>query len=146
MRRALLVALAALAYGCGGGDAPDFAPNFAGFWTGTLTTTDPSTGSVLGTNPAELEFVETSRSILKFYNACVGNNGPFLQATSTTEFSSIAAYTCASVPDGQCGSVVLTYNSISGALSGSTLTFTASLTGALCGQNESLNASFTGTH
>jgi hypothetical protein len=142
MRRKLLVVLLAVASGCGG-DAPDYAPNFAGLWTGTLTATDPATGTVLGSDSVEVNLIETSRSILKFNNACFGN-GPFLQATSTA-FNILAAYTCGPETSAQCGSVVVTYNSISGGRSGTSLTFTAQVTGALCNQNVPETWAFTGT-
>jgi hypothetical protein len=143
MRQGLLVVLLAVASGCGGGDAPDYAPNFAGLWSGTLTATDPTTGTVIGSNSVEVNFIEMSRSLLKFNNACAGN-GPFLQATSTTAFNILAAYTCGPVPDGECGNVVVTYNSISGGRSGTSLTFTAEVTGALCNQSVAETWTFTG--
>ncbi len=143
MRRRHLVVLLAIASGCGGGDAPDYAPNFAGLWAGTLTATDPATGTVLGSNSVEVNLIETSRSLLKFNNACSGN-GPFLQATSTTAFNILAAYTCGPEADAECGSVVVTYNSISGGRSGASLTFTAQVSGALCNQTVAETWTFTG--
>jgi hypothetical protein len=143
MRRALLVALFALASGCGSGQAPDYAPNFAGLWNGTLTETDASTGAELYTGQSTAELEETSRSILKFANACEAN-GPFLQATSNTEFSILSTYACGPVSNGQCASIILTWNSIDGVLSGTTLAFTASATAAGCGETQTLGVSFSG--
>jgi hypothetical protein len=144
MRRVLPVIFSLVAAGCGSGEAPDYAPNFAGIWNGTATETD-STGALLGSYGAQLNFEETSRSELKFYNACTDNNGPYIQATSDTEFSLLASYTCNAMLDGQCGSATITWETLTGDLNGSSIEFTAKLSAALCGGTQSLGLSFSGT-
>ena len=145
MRKILLVA-AGLACACGtdssGDPSTDYGANFAGIWSGTLTSKDES-GNVLGSAQVEANIEETSRNYLKIYNACVAYSGPTVMATSATEFSSVGSYTCMQEGNGDCGSVVFTWTSLTGSLNGTKLQFTANLSAALCGTTELLITTFT---
>jgi hypothetical protein len=143
VRTILLVATAALAGGCGGGNPPDYAPNFAGIWTGALTVTDTSTQQVLSTGTAQAYFIYLGPNTLRFDNACSPNNGPLVVATSATEFSGNLVSHCNSVSFPGCASVVLTWTSLSGSLNGPVLAFTALSTLVGCGVNDNLSFVFT---
>jgi hypothetical protein len=146
MQKKLLLVVAGLACACGtdssGDVSTDYGANFAGIWSGTLTETD-SSGNVLGIVQQEANIEETSRNYLKIYNACVSFSGPTVMATSATEFSSVGTYTCPPEVNGDCGSVVVTWVSITGSLNGTVLQFTANLSAALCGTTEPFVDTFT---
>jgi hypothetical protein len=145
MRKCLFLA-AGLACACGtdsSGDAStDYGSNFAGLWVGTLE--ERNSSGTLGSTEVAVNLEETSRNYLKIYNACVAYSGPTVKATSATEFSSIAPYSCPAVGNEDCGSVVITWTSVTGTLEGTTLQFTANLSGALCGTTVQTTATFTG--
>jgi hypothetical protein len=141
MRRVLLGAVFAVVCGCGG-DSPDFAPNFAGLWSGTLSATD-SAGDSLGSFDVIVNIEETSRNQLELFNACIESTGPKVTSTSATAFASTEGYSCRPVGDGQCSTIVETWNSLSGSLTGSTMTFTAQVTAAGCGDTGNDTFAFT---
>jgi hypothetical protein len=144
--RKFLVLAAGLACACGtdssGDPSTDYGANFAGIWSGILTEKDES-GNVLGRAQVEANIEETSRNYLKLYNACVAYSGPTVMATSATAFSSVGSYTCMPEGNADCGSVVLTWTSLTGSLNGATLQFTANISAALCGTTVQLVDTFT---
>jgi hypothetical protein len=144
MRQGLLLVSSVLFSACSSTEssdpATDYGPNFAGIWVGTITETDTSTGTDLGSFEAALNIEETSRNYLKINNLCIEAQGPQVMATSNTDFSGSFAYVCPVVADEECGTVVVTWVSISGNLSGSSLLFTGNLSAARCGRNDRLSA------
>lgn len=140
MRRMVFAVAAAALGGCGGSPV-DYAPNFAGTWSGTVTATDVGTGQTVGPYNAEALFIITSLNALRF-EACVMRYGPTVYASSATQFASTTAFACPSEPVTGCTAVIATYNTLSGTLAGTTLQFTTNVTLTGCGVTETLNLAF----
>jgi hypothetical protein len=146
MRRTLLGAAAVALCACGGGsNTVDNAPPFVGTWTGTLTATDPTSGTVVDTaTGVSVPITETMANTLLLSGACVDGSGPTATVTSATQFATTAPHACPpDTTETGCNSIVVTFNSLSGTLSGAMLAFTANVTGVGCGASVSENLSFT---
>jgi hypothetical protein len=141
MWRMILGVAVAVALGCGG-STPDYAPNFAGTWLGTVTATDVGTGETLAPYSVEAIFIITSLNALRF-EACPGLTGPTVAPSSASTFASVAPFSCEAEGTTDCNAVVVTYNSLSGSVDNATLQFTTNITAAGCGDTVTLNLAFT---
>jgi hypothetical protein len=156
MRKAILVALAAAAFGCGGGGSDgtggfqhiqhptlgqDYSSDFAGVWTGGGTVT---MGGQTQTSTGSQQITRTGFNTLSVTEMCPGVNGVAGLDSSTT--FSVDPLRCAPMGE-SCGPVTLTYRSGIGVLDPGTGTLTMTLTGtaAGCGMNLDFTMSFSGT-
>jgi hypothetical protein len=158
--RILVTAVAALVCGCSGsnsGDGTDagadsgpnagvdYAPPFVGTWTGTVSLLDPTSGNVIESGQSSFVISEVMPNTLSLAGICPDLSGPTATVTSATQFAIPMAHSCpADTTEAACASIVITYNTLSGALAGGVLSLAGSLTAVGCGITVNENVSFTG--
>src|SRR5712691_2146521 len=130
----------ALLFACGGGK--DYALNFAGLWSGPLTTT--SGGRSIQRN-IRFSIARTRPNELLLEGVCSDGTGPIAAVTDAAHFT-VASLGCSPVPVTSCSAVTLTITGGAGALASDTLTLHLDATLAGCGQSYGGTYAFSGKH
>jgi len=150
MARMLASMALALACACGstsGSDAGtgptgDDAPLFVGTWTGSLSLTDATSGSVIQSGQTSFPIVELASNSISLQDACPDGTDLTATVTSATQFVLSAAFACPAVSVSSCSSLVVTFETLTGTLASSSLSMTGSITEVGCEQTVNANLSF----
>ena len=135
-------AAVALLFGCGGGIGADYALNFAGKWSGSLTT---ASGGRSTQRSTRFSIARTGPNGLLLEGVCSDGTGPTAVVTDAAHFA-VASLGCSPVPVTGCAAVTLTITGGVGALAGDTLTLNLDATLVGCGQSYGFTYAFSGKH
>src|SRR5258708_5009101 len=135
-------AAVALLFGCGGGIGADYALNFAGKWSGSLTT---ASGGRSTQRSTRFSIARTGPNGLLLEGVCSDGTGPTAVVTDAAHFA-VASLGCSPVPVTGCAAVTLTITGGVGALAGDTLTLNLDATLVGCGQSYGVTYAFSGKH
>jgi hypothetical protein len=133
-------AAVALLFGCGG--SKDYALNFTGLWSGSLTF---SSGGTSTQRSARFSIARTRPNELLLEGVCFDGTGPTAAVTDAAHFT-VASLGCPPVPVTGCAAVTLTITGGVGALAGDTLTLHLDATVVGCRQSFGATYAFSGKH
>ncbi|GEJ57761.1 FG-GAP-like repeat-containing protein [Anaeromyxobacter diazotrophicus] len=136
---------AAFVWGCGAGKsgpATDYAPAFAGDWSGTLVV---SADGFSQSYTAAFGLKAQGLNALELTDFCPDLSGPSASVTTPSQFQ-IGSYRCPSIAAGSCAGVVISVQRGYGSLdaTGKTLTFAIDANESGCGASIPLTLRFTG--
>ncbi len=126
----------------GTGPSGDDAPPFVGTWTGVLSLTDATSGSVIQSGQTSFPIAELAANSIGLQDACPDESAITASVTSATQFVISTAFACPAVSVTGCTSVVVTFETLTGTLTNSSLSMTGSISEVGCGQTVNANLSF----